>query len=67
MDLKDMIMTIVYLSPDGLSPSDIVERVGHQFGIKTTSKKVLQIVEASPKLFIEAQGKIKSPPNRALK
>ena len=67
MDLKDMIITIVYLSPEGLSPLDIVERVDHQFGIKTTTKKVLQIVEANPKLFIEVQGKIKNPPNYALK
>ena len=67
MDLKDMIITIVYLSPEGLSPLEIVERVGHQFCIETTTKKVLQIVEANPKLFIEVQGKIKSPSNRGLK
>ena len=67
MDLKDMITTVVYLSPEGLSPLDIVERIDNQFGIKTTAKKVLQIVEVNPKLFLEVQGKIKNPPDRALK
>ena len=67
MDLKDIIVTIVYLSPDGLSPLDIVERINDQFGIKTTTKEVLQTVGANPKLFLQVQGKIKNPPDRALK
>ncbi len=63
IDLKDMIVKIVYLSPEGLSLIEIAKRVDQQFGIKTNTKKVLQIVEANPELFIEVQGKIKSPPN----
>ena len=63
IDLKDMIVKIVYLSPEGLSLMEIVKSVDQQFGIKTTTKKVLQIVEANPELFIEVQGKIKSPSN----
>ena len=58
-----MIVKIVYLSPEGLSLMEIVKSVDQQFGIKTTTKKALQIVEANPELFIEVQGKIKSPSN----
>ncbi len=45
MDLKDMIVAVVYPSPEGLVPMQIVEAV-------------LQIVQANPKLLIEVQGKI---------
>ena len=62
-----MIVKIVYLSPEGLSLIEIVKSVDQQFSIKTTTKKVLQIVEANPELFIEVQGKIKSPSNHELK
>jgi hypothetical protein len=65
MELKDMIVTTVYLSPDGLFPLEIIEKVEQKFGIKTNTKKVLQIIKANSRLFVEEQGKIKSPPNHA--
>ncbi len=63
MDLKDMIVTVVYQSPDGLFPLQIVEAVAQQFSTQTTTKQVLQVLKKNPKLFVEIEGKIKSPPN----
>jgi hypothetical protein len=67
MDLKDMIVTVVYQSPDGLFPLQIVEALARQFGTQTTTKQVLQILKKNPKLFVETDGKIKSPSNYSLK
>jgi len=67
MDLKDMIITVVYQSPGGLFPLQIVEALASQFDTQTNTKQVLQVVERNPKLFIESNGKIKSPPNYSLK
>jgi hypothetical protein len=67
MDLKDMIVTVVYQSPDGLVPLQILEAVARQFGTQTTTKQVLKIVEKNPKLFIEINGRIRSPSNYSLK
>ena len=61
MDLKDMIVAVVYQSPGGLGPAQIVEALAHRFDTQTTSKQVLQIVAKNPKLFVEIEGKIKSP------
>ena len=63
MDLKDMIVAVVYQSQGGLSPVQIVEALARQFDTQTTSKQVLQIVKRNPKLFVEIEGKIKSPSN----
>ena len=62
-----MIVTVVYQSPDGLFPLQIVEALARQFGTQTTTKQVLQILKKNPKLFIETDGKIKSPSNYSLK
>jgi len=67
MDLKDMIVTVVYQSPDGLFPLQIVEALARQFGTQTTTNQVLQILKKNPKLFVETDGKIKSPSNYSLK
>ena len=67
MDLKDMIVTVVYQSPDGLFPLQIVEALARQFGTQTTTKQVLQILKKNLKLFVETDGKIKSPSNYSLK
>lgn len=67
MELKDMILSVVYQSPDGLFPLKIVEEITRQYGTETTTKQVLRIVEKNPKLFTETNGKIKSPPNYSLK
>ena len=67
MDLKDMIVSVVYQSPDGLVPLQIVEALARQFGTQTTTKQVLQILKKNPKLFTETDGKIKSPSNYSLK
>ena len=67
MDLKDMIVTVVYQSPDGLFPLQIVEALAHRFGTQTTTKEVLQILKKNLKLFVETDGKIKSPSNYSLK
>ena len=63
MDLKDMVLSVVYQSHDGLSPVEIVKALARQFGTQTTSKQVLQIVNKNPKLFVETDGKIKSSPD----
>ena len=61
MELKDMIVSVVYQSPDGLGPLGIVEELASKFGTKTNSKQVLQIVQRNPKLFVEVGGRFKSP------
>lgn len=63
MNLKEMMVSLVYQSPDGLSIVKIVELVGRQYMTQTTSKQVVDIVEKNPKLFVEIDGKIKSPPS----
>ena len=62
-----MIVTVVYQSPDGLFPLQIVEALARQFGTQTTTNQVLQILKKNPKLFVETDGKIKSPSNYSLK
>jgi hypothetical protein len=61
MELKDMILCIVYQTKDGLFPLKIVEEIARQYGTVTTTKQVLHIVEKNPKLFVEKGGKIRSP------
>jgi hypothetical protein len=61
MKLIDMIVAVVYQSSDGLNPIQIVELISRQYLTQTTSKQVLDIVERNPKLFVEIEGKIKSP------
>ncbi len=61
MDLKQMIVTAVYESPEGLVPLDLVEAVTRRFGAKPTTRQVLQVVSANPKLFLESEGRIKKP------
>ena len=61
MDLKDMIVAVVYQSPGELSPVQIVEALARQFDTQTTSTQVLQIVNRNPKSLVEIEGKIKSP------
>ena len=62
-----MIVTVVYQSPDGLFPLQIVEALARQFGTQTTTTQVLQILKKNPKLFVETDGKIKSLSNYSLK
>ena len=59
--LKEMVVTVVYESPDGLAPVDIVEALARQFDAQTTTRQVLQMVKANPKLFIESGGKVTRP------
>lgn len=67
MDLKDMIVTVVYQSPGGLVPLQIVEEIARQFRTQTTTRQVLQVIESNPKLFIGVDGKIKTPSDYSLK
>jgi len=67
MGLKDMVISVVYQSPDGLLPLQIVEAITSQFNTQTTTRQVLQVIEKNPKLFVEVDGRIKSPPNYSLK
>ncbi len=61
MDLKEMMVTIVYQSKDGMVPLDIVEALGHRFGFQTTSKQVMEAVRRNPKLFVESEGRVIRP------
>jgi hypothetical protein len=61
-----MIVTVVYQSRDGLFPLEILEALARQFGTQTTTKQVLQIVKRNPKLFVEIDGRIRSPSNYSL-
>lgn len=61
MDIKDQIVSVVYQSPAGLSPVQIVEALASKFDTKSNSKQVLQIITRNPKLFVETAGRFKSP------
>ncbi len=67
MDLKEMILNIVYLSPEGLSPIKIVEALASQYSVQTTTQQVLHIIEKHPKLFHDDEGKIMCPPAYSFK
>ena len=56
-----MIVSVVYQHPNGLGPLGIVEELDKQYGIKTHSKEVLQILDKNPKLFEPVEGRFKSP------
>ena len=56
-----MILTIVYQSPGGLSPFQIVETLGREYDIQTTAAEVLRVVEKHPKSLVEIGGKIMNP------
>ncbi len=61
MELKDQIVSIVYQSPTGMSPLQIVEALESHYNIKSNSKAVLQVLEKNRKLFTEIDGRFKSP------
>ena len=61
MDLKDQIVSVVYQSPGGLGPVQIVEALATQYDVQTNSKQVLQVITKNPKLFVEEAGRFKSP------
>ena len=61
MDSKDMIVEVVYETKDGLFPLQIAEAVTRKYNIHMTTREVEQIVGKNPKLFVEDNGKIKSP------
>jgi hypothetical protein len=58
MDMKDMIATVLCQTSDGLVPLQLVEELGSQFGLQTSTKQVLQAVSRHPKLFAEVEGRI---------
>jgi hypothetical protein len=61
MNLKDMILQVVYTSRDGLSLLKIVGEVNSRYDAHTTTREVEQVVRKNRKLFVEVDGKIKSP------
>jgi len=61
MDLKDMIITVVYQSKNGMSPVEIVEAISQKYSVQTTSKQIMQIVDKNPQLLTQSQGRVKSP------
>ncbi len=65
MDLKEMMVTVVYQNAEGMTPLQIVETLAHQFDKQITTKQVLQTVQRNPKLFIERDGKVQRSPDRS--
>ncbi len=61
MDMKEMIVVVVYENPDGLVPMDVADAVSRRFGAQLNTKQVLQTVRANPKLFVESEGRVKRP------
>ena len=61
MDIKDMIVEVVYESATGLSLLEIVEAVPKRFQTQVTTRQVDQIIRKNPKLFVEKDAKIRSP------
>ncbi len=62
MDIKDMVVQVVYESGDGLFPLAIAENVARRFEVHVNSRQVEEVIKKNPKLFIEVDGKIKAPP-----
>jgi len=63
MDSSNMILQIVYESKDGMYPLEIAEAVSKKFNTHMTTREVEQTIKKNPKLFVEENGKIKSPNN----
>jgi hypothetical protein len=61
MDIKDMMVEVVYESKDGMFPLDIAEAVSKRFQTPITTRQVEQIVQKNPKLFVEKNSRICSP------
>ncbi len=61
MDIKDMVVQVVYESKDGLFLLAIAEAVTSRFKIQMNSRQVEEIVKKNPKLFVEVDGRIKAP------
>ena len=61
MDIKDMIIQVVYESKDGLFLLAIAEAVTRRFKIQMNSRQVEEVIKKNPKLFVEMDGKIKAP------
>jgi hypothetical protein len=62
MDIRDMVVEIVYENKDGLFLLQIGEGVNKRFNTHITTRDVEQVVKKNPKLFVEENGKIKCPP-----
>jgi hypothetical protein len=61
MDIRDKVVEIVYESKEGLFPLAIAEAVSRRYSIPVNSRQVEDVVRKNPKLFIEADGKIRAP------
>ncbi len=58
MDMKDMIATVLCQTPAGLVPIQLAEQIQTQFGVKTNTREVLQVVARNSRLFTEEDGRI---------
>jgi hypothetical protein len=65
MDIREMIVAVVYESPEGLGPLEIVESISRRFGAQVNTKQVLQTVRANPKLFVDTGGRVRRPSESA--
>ena len=63
MDIRDMVVELVYDNKDGLFPLQIAEGVNKRFKTNVTTRDVEQVIKKNPKLFVEENGKIKCPPS----
>ena len=62
MNIRDMVVEIVYETKDGLFLLQIGEGVNKRFNTHITTRDVEQVIKNNPKLFVEENGKIKCPP-----
>jgi hypothetical protein len=62
MDIRDMVVEVVYDNKEGLFPLQIGEAVNKRFQTHITTRDVEQVIKKNPKLFVEENGKIKCPP-----
>jgi len=62
MDIRDMVVEVVYDNKEGLFPLQISEAVNKRFQTHITTRDVEQVINKNPKLFVEENGKIKCPP-----
>ena len=62
MDIRDMVVEVVYDNKEGIFPLQIGEAVNKRFQTHITTRDVEQVIKKNPKLFVEENGKIKCPP-----
>lgn len=61
MNLKEMIVQVVYINDKGISLVTLSEEIERRYSVHVSTREIDQIIRKNPELFVEAGDKIKSP------